>query len=531
MTEETKTNGKIKKSVGQANSSLTSACHEDLQRARFAFRALMLYRSLNQDALINELSSLLDCVDSDWSDLFHITYLYSSVGNRLLRAGLSLKACIIEKILHTENPFSIAAEAMGAACLAGESDASYQAGVGDAASSALFGKTLAEAVRNDLAQLQVIAGIRSEWIKDAILHLCGDDEAIREAVMKLPPWVNDNISWQQKASGFDGAVAPDRVREMKELLLKSDSWPDCAKELAEFHRSCGSGIFSRYRSFVWRRTPALAMTGGYNIPGIDPAYQVSISCIDGSSTPDTGTTGSFIGVGSPDPVKFADLISYELEREEVIQNTLHFLDGKPANNILLYGDRGTGKSSTVKALANEFHSRGLRIIEVPKGLLADFPLIIRRLTGRNLKFILFVDDLSFEDNEENFTALKAILEGGVEIKPDNVLIYATSNRKHLIKEKFSERAGLGSGSIEDEVRAADTIQEKLSLSDRFGMTVVFSSPDKKTYLEIVEGIAKKRGLDVDREYLHREAMKWELQYNGRSPRTARQFVDWLEANI
>jgi predicted AAA+ superfamily ATPase len=410
----------------------------------------------------------------------------------------------------------------------------------------ISGNAFENAVKNDLAQLQILAGIRSEWIKDAILHLCRDDEAIREAVMKLPPWISENPSWQQKASDPDGAVAPDRVREIKELLLKSDSWPDCTEDLAEFHRSCGSGIFSKYRAFVWRRIPALAIAGGYNIPGIDPAcdqagyYQVpgnipvhqgSVSCPDSDCAQAAGTVGEFIGVESPDPVRFSDLISYDLEREEVIQNTLHFLDGRPANNILLYGDRGTGKSSTVKALANEYHDRGLRIIEVPKGLLADFPLIIRRLDGRNLKFILFVDDLSFEDNEENYTSLKAILEGGLEIKPDNVLIYATSNRKHLIKERFSERAGLASGSVDDEIRAADTIQEKLSLSDRFGITVVFSSPDKKTYLEIVEGMAKKRGLKIDREHLHREAMKWELQYSGRSPRTARQFVDWLEANI
>jgi predicted AAA+ superfamily ATPase len=284
------------------------------------------------------------------------------------------------------------------------------------------------------------------------------------------------------------------VYKIKKLLMDSRSWPGCASELVEFHRRCGSGIFSRYRAFVWRG-------------------------------------GAFEGVGSPDPVRFSDLISYELEREDVIQNTLHFLDGKPANNILLYGDRGTGKSTTVKALVNEYHSRGLRMIELPKRSLADFPLIIRQLAGRNLKFILFVDDLAFEDNEENYTALKAALEGGLESKPDNVLIYATSNRKHLIKERFSDRAGLGSGNTDDEVRAADTMQEKLSLSDRFGMTVVFSSPDKKQYLEIVEGLAKKRGLNADREYLQREAMKWELQYNGRSPRTARQFVDWLEGQL
>jgi len=561
MNERINIFGEIQENLKQENGGRTGMYRTELRRARFAAKALMLYRSLNQDSLIRELGVLLECLDSDWPDLFLIADLYSSVGNGLLRAGLSLKAYIIEKVLHTENPFSMAAESMGAACLAGGTAdpcpaeegagsidsraASKDPGAGKvlsmsagsdvsksaAASPALFGKTLADAVKNDLAQLQVLAGIRSEWIRDSYLYLCRDDAAMQEAVMKLPLWISENPSWQRKASVSDGAVAPDRVREIKELLLKSDQWPDCAEELAEFHRSCGSGVFSKYRSFVWRRVPAIAVAGGYNIPGINPAYNDNLSLIEGSCKPEPGTTGSFIGVESPDPVRFSDLVSYELEREEVIRNTLHFLDGRPANNILLYGDRGTGKSSTVKALANEFHARGLRIIEVPKSLLSDFPVIIRRLAGRSLKFILFVDDLSFEDNDENYTALKAMLEGGLETKPDNVLIYATSNRKHLVRERFSDRAGLASGSTDDEVRAADTIQEKLSLSDRFGMTVVFSSPDKKTYLEIVEGIVKNRGLEVDREYLHREAMKWELQYNGRSPRTARQFVDWLEAEI
>lgn len=567
--ELTNISGKSPENPRQMNYSRADVHHAGLRRARFAIRALVVYRSLGQDALVSDLRSLLEHVDSDWPDLFSITDLYTSVGNRLLRAGLSLKAYIIEKVLHTENPFSITAESVGAACLAGGSVSRRQAeacdrskdpgtgsnqpcaakdlqlsegsallecsegtsGLNDQPAPVLFGKALGEAVKSDLAQLQALAEVRSEWIRDAMLHLCGEDDAIREAVMKLPQWPGGDPSWQRKADGPDGAVAPDRVRKIKELLLKSDSWPGCAEELAEFHRSCGSGIFSKYRSFVWRRVPAIAVAGGYNIPGINPAYNDNLSLIEGSCTPDPGTTGCFVGVGSPDPVRFSDLVSYELEREEVIRNTLHFLDGRPANNILLYGDRGTGKSSTVKALANEYHDRGLRIIEVPKSLLADFPLIIRRLAGRSLKFILFIDDLSFEDNDEDFTALKAMLEGGLETKPGNVLIYATSNRKHLVRERFSDRAGLASGNADDEVRAADTMQEKLSLADRFGMTVVFSSPDRKTYLEIVEGIAKKRGLEVDREYLHREAMKWELQYNGRSPRTARQFVDWLEANF
>jgi predicted AAA+ superfamily ATPase len=458
----------------------------DMRRARFAAASLVIFRTMRQDGLIAELCRMLEHMDSESPDMFRIIDLYSSVGHRLFTAGTGLRGYIIERLLYNENPFSREAEAEGAKCLTG---------------------AIAAAVKNDLAQLQILASMRSERIRDFMLQLCRKDEVIQEAVMKLPLWENEE--GDQGASCVHMDTVPDMddandgsqenilardAGRITELLLNSGSWPDCAKELADFHRSCGSGIFSRYRAFLWK-------------------------------------DGAFVGVGSPDPVRFSDLISYELEREDVIQNTLHFLDGRPANNILLYGDRGTGKSTTVKALVNEYHGRGLRMVEVPKKQLADFPLIIRQLAGRSLKFILFVDDLAFEDNEDNYTAMKAALEGSLENKPDNVLIYATSNRKHLIKERFSDRAGLVSGNAEDEVRAADTIQEKLSLSDRFGMTIVFSSPDKRRYLEIVEGLAERRGLGVDRDYLQREALKWELQYNGRSPRTARQFVDWLEGQM
>jgi len=226
----------------------------------------------------------------------------------------------------------------------------------------------------------------------------------------------------------------------------------------------------------------------------------------------------------------SDFIGYERERLEVVENTEKFVRGLPANNVLLYGDRGTGKSSTVKAIANEYKEQGLRIIEIPRKYLVDFPAVLRLIKGRKCRFIIFIDDLAFEDSEESYTVLKSVLEGGVENRPDNVLIYATSNRRHLIKEKFSDRAGLKSVDPDDEVRAQDTLQEKLSLSERFGITVVFTSPDKKGFLQIVEGLAAKRGINIDKDTLQREAMKWELMYNGRSARTARQFIDWLEGN-
>jgi predicted AAA+ superfamily ATPase len=487
----------------------------NLRRVRFAASALAIYKDLRRDVLINDLCVLLEYMDSDTPDLFWIIDLYSSLVCKLFKVGTGIRKYIVNKLLHSENPFSIAAETKGAECLKG---------------------AMAAAVENDLAQLQILSSVRPDWIRALIMHLCKKDEVILGEVMRLPLWADDELTSLPPTTPYIGHdesglglkdAADTGANGIKELLMGSECWPDCAKELAEFHRKFGSGIFSRYRALVWRHVQVYGSPEEYQ----DNLTQGNVLYTDEGFTHGSAVAGVFVGVGSLDPVRFSDLISYGAEREDIIQNTLQFLDGKPANNILLYGDRGTGKSTTVKALVNEYHARGLRMIEVPKRQLGDFPYIIRQLVGRNLKFILFIDDLAFEDNEENYTALKAALEGGLESKPDNVLIYATSNRKHLIKERFSDRSGLSSGNIDDEVRAADTMQEKLSLSDRFGMTVVFSSPDKRRYLEIAEGLVKKRGLNVDSDYIGREAMKWELRYNGRSPRTARQFVDWLEGHL
>jgi hypothetical protein len=500
----------------ETNKDMGDKLSAELDHIRFSSAALILYKDLRNDGLIRDIGTMLTLLSIGDPDIFGLTYLYGSIGYRLINAASGLKEYFIEKILFAENPFSRTAEFDGAGCLAG---------------------TMGAAVRNDLAHLQKLASLRPEQIKDFILCRSGSDDVMRQEVMKLPLWFDpqDDESISAKKSCSTNANEDSNITSIKTLFMKSSNWPDCADELAEFHRRCGSGIFAKHRAFVWRRIPIYY---GHEIPGTsgcDPASGASWTSVpsgtDGGFEQAGTAEGTFVGVASPDPVRFSDLISYELERRDIIENTLHLLDGKPANNILLYGDRGTGKSTTVKALVNEYHDRGLRLVEVPKKLLGDFPLIIRHLAGRNLKFILFVDDLAFEDNEEDYTALKAMLEGGVESRPDNVVIYATSNRKHIIKEKFSDRAGLASGNADDEVRAADTMQEKLSLSDRFGMTVIFSSPDKKKYLEIVEGLAKARGIKADADFIRSEALKWEMQYNGRSPRTARQFVDWLEAKF
>jgi uncharacterized protein len=271
-------------------------------------------------------------------------------------------------------------------------------------------------------------------------------------------------------------------------LAAAEDWGAAAELLAHhFARHC-AGPFGRHRAFRW------------DGEGLRP-------------------------VPNPDPVRLAGLIGYEREREPLVENTRHFLAGLPAHHALLYGQPGTGKSSTVKALLNEFADAGLRLVEVAKEDLGSLPRVLGVLRGRGPRFVLFVDDLSFEEHEVEYKALKALLEGSVEEPPENVRVYATSNRRNLIREGFSDRED------GDDVHAHDTMQEKQSLSARFGLRVTFPAPDQRRYLRIVEGLARDRGLEVPEEQLRERALLWDRWHAGRSGRTARQFVDELEADL
>jgi predicted AAA+ superfamily ATPase len=279
-------------------------------------------------------------------------------------------------------------------------------------------------------------------------------------------------------------------------LPKNDHNPNCPDQLiqglslnalTELYQK-GAGLFRKYSSFVW-----------------------------------DSMTQTLQPIAAPDPVTFSDLIGIEASKKVLLENTIQFIKGYPANNILLYGDRGTGKSSAIKALNNWFAAAGLRVIEVNKDDLADFPIIIALLQNRGLKFILYVDDLSFEAEETCYKHLKVVLEGGLTVKPANVLIYATSNRRHLIKETFGDR--------ENDLHGNDAIQEQLSLADRFGITLTFTTPDQPEYLEIVTELARRRGIALPANELTAKANQWALQHNGRSGRTAKQFIDQLQGEL
>jgi predicted AAA+ superfamily ATPase len=216
-------------------------------------------------------------------------------------------------------------------------------------------------------------------------------------------------------------------------------------------------------------------------------------------------------------IYFKDIVGYEMQKKKLIENTEAFISGKEANNVLLFGDAGTGKSSSVKAILNEYYGQGLRMIEVYKHQFKALSEVLEQIKDRNYKFIIYMDDLSFEEYELEYKYLKAILEGGLGKRPKNVLIYATSNRRHLIRESMADRQG-------DEVRVRDTLETVTSLSDRFGLEITFSVPDKDEYLYIVEQLAKENELNLDMDELHLLAERFALRRNGRSPRTARQFI-------
>lgn len=221
-------------------------------------------------------------------------------------------------------------------------------------------------------------------------------------------------------------------------------------------------------------------------------------------------------------VHLDDLVGYEIPKKKLTENTLAFVEGRKANNCLLFGDAGTGKSSSIKGIANEYYEKGLRIIEMYKHQFQDLNEVITQIKNRNYKFIIYMDDLSFEDFEIEYKYLKAVIEGGLEKKPENVLIYATSNRRHLVREKFTDKE-----ERRDDLHAGDTVQEKLSLAARFGVTIFFAAPDKKEFQNIVRVLANRYGVEMPEEELLLEANKWELAHGGLSGRCAQQFIDYL----
>lgn len=253
---------------------------------------------------------------------------------------------------------------------------------------------------------------------------------------------------------------------------------------------------------------------GVGMFGLNKAFRISGG--------DSGVV--FNPINNMDKVMLSDLIGYEIQKKKLIDNTEAFVEGRKANNVLLFGDSGTGKSTSIKAIVNEYYDRGLRMIEIYKHQFKDLSNVIAAIKNRNYKFIIYMDDLSFEEFEIEYKFLKAVIEGGVETRPDNILIYATSNRRHLIKETWNDRDDV---ETDNGMHRSDTMEEKLSLVNRFGVTINYSKPSQKEYFTIVIGLARKAGITISDEELCAEANKWELSHGGISGRTAQQFINYL----
>ena len=405
----------------------------NVNKTKLLLSSLSVFRGIMKRSVVKAYYKLLLSLDSE-PDEFLNAYgdFYSLISERNCSSKLAYS--MTEAALFDENCFTRVAAA-------GKYD--------------LLPENVLKAVKRDCEAILAAASLTPEEVLSSYNYY----DEIKDIADTLPRWETGECAESFKM--FDGSL----------------------KNVAQYYKENGCGIFARYKAFIWR---------------------------DGDIQP----------VLHPDRIDMDSFTGYEIQRDMVIDNTKSFIEGKSCNNCLLYGDKGTGKSSTVKAIANEFRKDGLRIVEIPKERLIDFPILVDKIAALPMKFIIFIDDLSFQKQDQSYTTLKAVLEGGLAARPDNALIYATSNRRHLVKESFADRT-------DDDVNTRDNMQESLSLSDRFGLAVCYSIPTKKEYVDIVVALARQKGIKLSDEELEMGAERFALSRGGRSPRCAKQYVESL----
>ena len=282
----------------------------------------------------------------------------------------------------------------------------------------------------------------------------------------------------------------EKVRTLSKKLEQSKDEKEFFEHVTNFYKDYGVGMF-----------------------GLNKAFRIT----------DT-VPFKFHAINNMDKVMLDDLVGYEIQKKKLVDNTEAFVEGRKANNCLLFGDSGTGKSTSIKAIVNQYYDKGLRMIEIYKHQFKDLSNVIAAIKNRNYKFIIYMDDLSFEEFEIEYKFLKAVIEGGVETKPENILIYATSNRRHLIKETWNDRSDV---QVDNGIHKSDTMEEKLSLVNRFGVTINYSKPSQKEYFEIAIQLCRRLGVELSDDEIKAEANKWELSHGGISGRTAQQFANYL----
>ena len=423
--------------------------------------SLLLYQNVLKQEAWESYVRLLHCLanyalDGHENSSRRLSYLfaYGKWFRAIAATGYNWRDYVISQILTSDNPFSQQAQTT-------ELDR--------------LPISLVSAAKHDLQVLEEL----SLWDGDKLVDFI-------EAFGDRP------VGWHLSTSDLTKLSATKRSLIVK--FQTTDDWTQLLPELADYYRHSGTGIFTDYEAFRWRK-------------------------------------GHLEGIAYPDLVQLADLIGYETQRQTLYKNTEAFLAGYHALHVLLYGSRGTGKSSMVKSLMYAYRDRGLRLVEVAKNDLKDLPIVADILRKVPQKFIIFVDDLSFEEESEDYKALKVVLEGNLSAQPNNLLVYATSNRRHLLREYFSDRPSLRDLSDRKEVNPWDTMQEKLSLSDRFGLTLTFLNADQEIYLKIVHHLAKRAGIELLDDDLNFRALQWATRNNGQSGRTAQQFIDFLQADL
>lgn len=447
-----------------------------IKRMKLSLNGLIFFDDILRDQKLSSYCRLLNTLTAPRIDCEEIYCQYQTFYKSML--GINWVQYLVELLFKSQNEFSLLAAAEG--------------------SKELHSLTI-ENVARDLGIIQDLAGIAPQDIVSLVeerfrKEMTKDEEEMFTGGLspqKWPIW-EGHLSRSRLADEGLQSTPGSATQWLKNMnnrfydkFVAEEKWENNVSLLAEYYHNVGCGIFAQYAAF--------------NIEDMGQGLE---------------------GIENTDPIKVSNLICQEREQAVVLRNTEGFLQGYPANNIILYGNRGTGKSSLVKALLNEYAPRGLRLVQLKKSKIRIFPKLVGELAKIPLKFIVFIDDLSFNDEEEDYKNMKSILEGGVESRPANVLVYATSNRKHLVRESFAERRA-------DDVHAHDNMEEKLSLADRFGITVTFLSPDQDTFLKIVEGLAVQNQIAIDKDELRQRALKWVMLHNGRSGRTARQFIDHL----
>ncbi len=429
---------------------------------------LILYGDIGEDCLLWQFGEIFRALEEGSESRAELTRRVYTVIKRLLTLATDYgfdknlwHNYLAYFLITSENPFSITCEKVGA-------------NNGSVNHFAL----------NDFEAMKALFDYDFSGIESALGIDCFSQISDYRAIEKKELMYNRNVS--------------EKVQALSEELEKAADVQGFFEAVTGFYRDFGVGMF-----------------------GLNKAFRIAGSG-DAGSGPD-GLT--FLPINNMEKVMLSDLVGYEIQKKKLVDNTKAFVAGRKANNVLLYGDAGTGKSTSIKAIVNEFYGEGLRMIEIYKHQFKDLSNVIAAVKNRNYRFIIYMDDLSFEDFEIEYKFLKAVIEGGVETKPDNVLIYATSNRRHLIKESFSDRSDM---EFSDGLHRSDTMQEKLSLVGRFGVTINYSRPNQEEYFNIVIELARRAGLTQTDEELKEGANKWELSHGGISGRTAQQYIYYLQ---